>query len=38
MVDYLAEGERTQITFREVDFSNIPDSVFTRGYLERIGR
>lgn len=38
MVDNLADGERTEITVREISFAAIPDSVFTRGYLERIGR
>lgn len=38
MVDNLSEGERTEITVREVSFADVPNSVFTRGYLERIGR
>ncbi|MFW5800841.1 MAG: outer membrane lipoprotein-sorting protein [Spirochaeta sp.] len=38
IVDDLNEGERTEITVREISFSPLSDNVFTRGYLERIGR
>ncbi len=37
-VDNLNQGERTEITARNISFQDIPDSVFTRSYLERIGR
>ena len=38
IIDNLNDGERTEITVREIGFSRIDDAVFTRGYLERIGR
>lgn len=37
-VDNLNEGERTEVTTRNISFQDIPDSVFTRSYLERAGR
>lgn len=36
--DNLNEGERSEITVRNISFAAIPDHVFTRSYLERIGR
>ncbi len=36
--DNLNIGERTEITTRNISFQDIPDSVFTQSYLERVGR
>ncbi len=38
IVDNINEGERTQITLRDPSVASIPDSVFTRAYLERVSR
>ena len=40
LVDELKEGERTQMTMTMVDTSlaRLPDSVFTKSYLERVNR
>lgn len=38
IVDNINEGERTQITLRDPSVSPLPDSVFTRAYLERVNR
>ena len=38
IIDNLNEGERTEITVREPSFAQLNDAVFTRSYLERIGR
>ncbi|KGE72741.1 outer membrane lipoprotein-sorting protein [Spirochaeta lutea] len=37
-LDNLNEGERTEVTVRNISFNTIPDSVFTRTYLERVNR
>jgi len=38
IVDDLKPGEKTQITINNVSISNLPDSVFTKEYLERINK
>ncbi|MFP4364547.1 MAG: outer membrane lipoprotein-sorting protein [Spirochaetia bacterium] len=38
IVDELNEGERTQLTVRDITTQEIPDRVFTRDYLERVNR
>ena len=38
IVDNLNEGERTEVTVRNISFARIPDSVFTQNYLERVNR
>jgi outer membrane lipoprotein-sorting protein len=37
-VDNLNEGERSEVTIRNISFDRIPDSVFTRSYLEQVNR
>ena len=37
-VDELKEGEKSQVTIRDVSLSALPDSVFTKAYLERVNR
>lgn len=37
-VDNLNEGERSEVTVRNISFDSIPDSVFTRDYLEQVNR
>lgn len=36
IVDELNEGERTQLTMSDATVSQIPDSVFSKSYLERV--
>lgn len=36
IIDELNEGERTQLTMSEATTSTIPDSVFSKAYLERV--
>ena len=37
-VDELKEGERTQVTMANTSLAQVPDSVFTKSYLERVNR
>lgn len=37
-VDELVEGKKTTITFTEVSTAGLPDSVFTKSYVERVSR
>ena len=37
-VDELKEGEKSQVTIRDTSLSPLPDSVFTKAYLERVNR
>ena len=37
-VDELQEGERTQMTMANTSLAQVPDSVFTKSYLERVNR
>jgi outer membrane lipoprotein-sorting protein len=37
-VDELKKGEKTQLTFTDVSTASLPDSVFTKTYLERVNR
>jgi outer membrane lipoprotein-sorting protein len=37
-VDELKEGEKSQVTIKDVSLSSLPDSVFTKAYLERVNR
>ena len=37
-VDELKEGEKTQVTIRDASVAALPDSVFTKAYLERVNR
>ena len=37
-VDELKKGEKTQVTIKEASTSPLPDSVFTKSYLERVNR
>lgn len=36
IVDELEEGERSQITMRDPSIAQLPDSVFSKAYLERV--
>jgi outer membrane lipoprotein-sorting protein len=38
MVDELKEGEKTQVTIKDASVAALPDSVFTKSYLERVNR
>lgn len=38
LVDELVEGRKTTITFDDVSTQNLPDSVFTKSYVERVSR
>ena len=38
LVDELKEGERTQMTMADTSLARLPDSVFTKSYLERVNR
>ena len=38
LVDELKEGERTQMTMADTSLAQLPDSVFTKSYLERVNR
>ena len=38
LVDELREGERTQMTMVDTSLARLPDSVFTKSYLERVNR
>ena len=37
-VDELNEGERTQVTMANTSLARVPDSVFSKSYLERVNR
>ena len=37
-VDELKEGERTQVTMANTSLARVPDSVFSKSYLERVNR
>jgi outer membrane lipoprotein-sorting protein len=37
-VDELKPGEKSQVTIKDVSLSPLPDSVFTKAYLERVNR
>jgi outer membrane lipoprotein-sorting protein len=37
-VDELVEGKKTSITFSEISLEPLPDSVFTKSYIERVNR
>lgn len=37
-VDELAKGEKTQATISDASFAALPDSVFTKAYLERVNK
>ncbi len=37
-VDELIEGRRTQIEISDISLSDIPDTVFTKAYVERVNR
>lgn len=38
MVDELQEGEKTQVTIKDASVAALPESVFTKSYLERVNR
>ena len=38
LVDEVKEGERTQVTMADTSLAGLPDSVFTKSYLERVNR
>ncbi|NCN05745.1 MAG: outer membrane lipoprotein-sorting protein [Spirochaetales bacterium] len=38
IIDNLNQGERTEVTVRNISFAAIPDTVFNRSYLERVNR
>jgi outer membrane lipoprotein-sorting protein len=38
IVDNIKEGEKTQLTFASQSISKLPDSVFTKEYLERVNK
>ena len=38
LVDELKAGERTQMTIADISLARLPDSVFTKSYLERVNR
>jgi outer membrane lipoprotein-sorting protein len=37
-VDELRKGEKTQVTIKDASVAELPDSVFTKAYLERVNR
>ena len=37
-VDELKEGERTQVTMANTSLARVPDTVFSKSYLERVNR
>ena len=37
-VDELIEGKKTTITISDISFKDIPDSVFTKSYVERVNK
>ncbi|MEA1910366.1 MAG: outer membrane lipoprotein-sorting protein [Spirochaetota bacterium] len=36
--DELIEGQKTQITITDISTKNLPDSIFTKSYVERVNR
>ena len=38
IVDTINAGEKTEISTRNISFNNIPNTVFTRAYLEQVNR
>lgn len=36
--DNLNEGEKTQVTVKDISLNRVPDTVFTKSYLERVNR
>ena len=38
LIDELVEGKKTTMNFEEVSVSPLPDSVFTKAYIERVSR
>lgn len=37
-IDELIEGKKTQITISDISLADLPDSVFTKAYVERVNR
>ncbi len=37
-VDNLIEGKKTQITITDISLADLPDSLFTKAYIERVNR
>jgi hypothetical protein len=37
-IDNVKVGNKTQITFKDVSVARLPDSVFTKTYLERVNQ
>jgi outer membrane lipoprotein-sorting protein len=37
-IDELTEGRKTQVTMTNISLDNLPDSVFTKAYVERVNR
>ncbi len=37
-IDELTEGQKTQITLKGISLADLPDSVFTKSYIERVNR
>ncbi|MBN1686801.1 MAG: outer membrane lipoprotein-sorting protein, partial [Spirochaetales bacterium] len=37
-VDNLIEGKKTQITITDVSIDPLPDTLFTKAYVERVNR
>lgn len=37
-INELTEGERTQVTMKDISLSDLPDSVFTKSFIERVNR
>jgi hypothetical protein len=35
-IDELIEGKKTQITISDISTKDIPDSIFTKSYVERV--
>ena len=38
IIDELTEGDRTQLTIKDISFSDLPDYVFTKAYIEQANR
>lgn len=38
LIDELVAGKKTQITLKNISIQNLPDSVFTKSYMERVNR
>ena len=37
-VDELVKGKKTTITLSDISLAAVPDSVFTKSYIERVNR